>query len=265
MLLPHQRPQIFDPLPEEDYCQFYHMEMADYAEDLPFYTSFLSKNSKVLELGCGTGRLTRQLAPYCQHITGMDISEHMLAIAKKESARDIRYLHGDMTRDIPITDTIDTVIIPYNTFNLLGNRKKCITCLELCTTSLYAPELQILLQLYIPDQQLLENPGKRFFQFFTFQLDNGDKLIKETLKRYDEKTAITTLEERYKVRPKTVTKAIQKRDLSHTLSLFTPQADRWISLVEKCGFTLQGYWGSCDLKAFTPRETSTLFIRFSQR
>ncbi len=265
MLLPHQRPQTFEPLSEEDYCRFYHIEMEDYAEDLPYYTSFLGKNSNVLELGCGTGRLTHLLASHCQHIIGMDISNHMLTIADKHSADNILYLQGDMTRDIPPTDTIDTVIIPYNTFNLLGDKKKCIACLEHCSTSLQATKIQILLQLYNPSQQLLENPGKRFFQFSIYQQDNGDKLIKETLKRYNEKTATIHLEERYKVRPKIITETIQNRDLAHTLSLFTPQADIWISLVEECGFTVEGYWGSSNFNIFNPLETSSLFIRILRK
>ncbi len=265
MLLPHQRPQIFDPLSAEEYCHFYHLEMADYDEDLPYYTSFLNKNSNVLELGCGTGRLTDRLASHCQHIIGMDISEHMLAIANRSTAENIRYLQGDMTRDIPVTNSIDTVIIPYNTLNLLGNEEKCVTCLKLCNTSLYTREIQVLLQLYIPNQQLLDTPGKRFFQFSIFQQNNGDKIIKESLKSYEEKTSITTLEERYKVRPKSVTETIQNRDLSHILSLFTPQPDTWISLFNKCGFTLEGYWGTSDFKTCNTTETSSMFIRLSRK
>jgi SAM-dependent methyltransferase len=38
---------------------------------------------RVLELGCGVGRIGRELAPACGHWTGVDISENMLAHARQ--------------------------------------------------------------------------------------------------------------------------------------------------------------------------------------
>lgn len=38
----------------------------------------ISDTDSVLELGCGVGRIGRELAPSCQHWTGVDISENMI-------------------------------------------------------------------------------------------------------------------------------------------------------------------------------------------
>lgn len=40
----------------------------------------------VLELGCGVGRIGRELAPHCQHWTGVDISENMIRHASQRLA-----------------------------------------------------------------------------------------------------------------------------------------------------------------------------------
>jgi ubiquinone/menaquinone biosynthesis C-methylase UbiE len=40
-----------------------------------------TKETAVIELGAGTGRLTRLLAPHIGHITAIDISPHMLGVA----------------------------------------------------------------------------------------------------------------------------------------------------------------------------------------
>jgi|SRR5579872_6854236 len=44
------------------------------------------KTDVILEIGCGTGRLTIPVSKKCSKITGIDFSEKMLAIAKKKSA-----------------------------------------------------------------------------------------------------------------------------------------------------------------------------------
>jgi SAM-dependent methyltransferase len=43
-------------------------------------------DDRVLELGCGVGRIGRELAPHCQHWTGVDISENMIAHAGQRLA-----------------------------------------------------------------------------------------------------------------------------------------------------------------------------------
>jgi len=46
----------------------------------------LGPEDVVLDVGCGNGWATAQMAPLCAHITGMDYSEEMIARARKEQA-----------------------------------------------------------------------------------------------------------------------------------------------------------------------------------
>ena len=47
-------------------------------DDLTFYESFLqSKKSKILEIGCGTGRVSIWLASRGYSVTGLDLSKYM--------------------------------------------------------------------------------------------------------------------------------------------------------------------------------------------
>jgi SAM-dependent methyltransferase len=46
----------------------------------------IGPNDRVLELGCGIGRIGRELAPRCRHWTGVDISENMIAYAGQRMA-----------------------------------------------------------------------------------------------------------------------------------------------------------------------------------
>ncbi len=47
---------------------------------------FIKKNYRVLDVGCGIGRLLKYVAPHCAHITGLDISKSMLTKAKKRTS-----------------------------------------------------------------------------------------------------------------------------------------------------------------------------------
>jgi SAM-dependent methyltransferase len=43
----------------------------------------LAPTDRILELGCGVGRIGRELAPHCTHWIGVDISENMIAHARE--------------------------------------------------------------------------------------------------------------------------------------------------------------------------------------
>ncbi|MFN8385893.1 MAG: class I SAM-dependent methyltransferase, partial [Anaerolineales bacterium] len=59
----------------------YYDSNPDFLNDTPFYQKLIpSPNSSVLELGCGTGRVTLALVTYCQYIQGIDISPAMISI-----------------------------------------------------------------------------------------------------------------------------------------------------------------------------------------
>ncbi len=59
----------------------------DVPDDLPFYISHIpSPHAAVLELGCGTGRVTLPLVQHCGYIHGLDLSPAMISICKRKLA-----------------------------------------------------------------------------------------------------------------------------------------------------------------------------------
>lgn len=65
------------------------------------------KPKKILELGCGTGNYTQILLERGYEITGVDISENMLKIAKEKCT--CNFIRGSI-RDISINDRFDACI-----------------------------------------------------------------------------------------------------------------------------------------------------------
>jgi 2-polyprenyl-3-methyl-5-hydroxy-6-metoxy-1,4-benzoquinol methylase len=52
----------YEALTPSLYQELYDLEMTGFTDDLPFYLAALTPSSGILELGCGSGRLSRQLA-----------------------------------------------------------------------------------------------------------------------------------------------------------------------------------------------------------
>lgn len=254
---------IFTPLSESDYCDFYELEMEAFSDDAVFYSNRLHSNGNVLELGCGSGRLTRLLAAKCDHITGIDISAVMIDKALRTPLANVSYHQMDMTdrdlREISFDKYFDTIVIPYNTLNLLGDPKKILKCLALCHKHL-SPSGNILLQLYHPNPATVTSREK-IFQFAIFDDGCGGKIIKETLKSYDKEHATMLLEERYRVRPAGASP--RNRDLRHYLSFYTPHLTDWKELLQAAGFCITESAGAYDGTPFTPERDTTLMLAAS--
>ncbi len=92
---------FMDNVPYEAWCDYIKRELKkEKIED-----------GLVLELGCGTGRMTRLLAKAGYEMIGVDVSEEMLMIAREaqESPDDILYLLQDM-RDFELYGTVRAVV-----------------------------------------------------------------------------------------------------------------------------------------------------------
>lgn len=91
--------------------------------DLPFYLRWLNekKNGKILELCCGTGRLTIPLAQQGYTLTAVDNSPSMLAQARAKAdalSLPIQFIESDM-RTLDLPETYDLIFIPFNSIHHL--------------------------------------------------------------------------------------------------------------------------------------------------
>jgi SAM-dependent methyltransferase len=82
---------------------------------LPFGSAELldavAGRARVLDLGCGSGRLTAALADAGHQATGIDTSERALAAAQERARPGVTLLHADMTGRLPFDDaSLDAVV-----------------------------------------------------------------------------------------------------------------------------------------------------------
>lgn len=248
---------IFHSLTEQDYCTFYNLEMDSYMDDVSFYSELLHIEDQVLELGCGTGRLTRLLAGSCKHITGIDHSVEMLRQAHHNIPHNVSYKRMDML-ELSFSGSFDGIVIPYNTINLLGNREEVKKCLRHCSHYLHQNG-KLAFQVYHPDSDTKKTSEReKQFQFTILEDQEGGRVIKETLKWFEETSSTLYFEERYRVRPAAGTE--KNRDLRHILKLFTPNLNVWETLLHECGFSIKKILGTPTGKPFNSADDTSLFI-----
>ena len=69
-------------------ARFYDLENADFIEDLDFWVDLAKESGgPVLELGCGSGRVTQQIARAGITVAGLDNSPAMLDLARSKLGR----------------------------------------------------------------------------------------------------------------------------------------------------------------------------------
>src|SRR5260370_4502074 len=107
-------------------------------QDVAFYRDATREfGDPVLELGCGTGRITMALAEAGKRVTGLDLSDRMLERAEKkraavcvEARERVHLVQADMAR-FDLREKFRLVIIPFRPFQHLlevRQQKDCLDC-----------------------------------------------------------------------------------------------------------------------------------------
>jgi SAM-dependent methyltransferase len=120
---------------EAFYAQTYDESVPDWPGELDFYQELVSeakrKGQGLLEIACGTGRVTIRLAQAGIHTVGLDISPKMLAVAKEKSTgmADIGWVEADMC-SFELGETFGLVIIPGHAFQNLNTPQEQADCMQ---------------------------------------------------------------------------------------------------------------------------------------
>jgi SAM-dependent methyltransferase len=106
------------------FARFYDAYVGDYDRDIPLYLGLAAAcRAPVVEVGCGSGRVLLPLLRAGHTITGVDISDEMLLLAKAklESAHwsgKCRLLHHNFV-DGALPEKYGLALVTYYTFNYL--------------------------------------------------------------------------------------------------------------------------------------------------
>ena len=108
-------------------------------DDIDFYIDYADiLDGKVLELGCGTGRITIPIARTGHKIWGLDVSEPMLDVFREKAKKENKITNdnlnistGDM-RNFYLDEKFKLIFIPFRTFQSLITEEGQQSCLKCC-------------------------------------------------------------------------------------------------------------------------------------
>lgn len=226
-----------------------------FLSDLPFYKKWLpkDKDAKILELCCGTGRLTLPIAKDGYNICGVDYTSSMLERAKVKAAEaglEINFIEADV-RTLNLQERFDLIFIPFNSIHHLYQNEDLFKTLAGCKNHLKEGGI-FLLDCFNPNIQYIvegEREQKIIAEYTT--TDGREVVIKQTM-RYENATQINRIKWHYFIDGQF--HSIQNMDMR----LFFPQ--ELDSYLKDAGFKIIHKFGNFEEEAFSDSAEKQIYV-----
>lgn len=250
------------------WAHIYDLHYEGYEEDTPFYVGEAERATPpVLELACGTGRVTIPIAQAGVEVVGLDSPPEMLAVAQKkmvqlspEVKERIRLLEGDM-RDFSLDGRFGLIMIPFRSFLLLLSVKDQKQALRNIYRHL-RPDGRLALNIFVPDLGIIAShssplgePLKRMKE--VKDPETGHRLIIWETRHYDQHRQI--IENLFLYEELEETGVVVKRT-------YRPLRLRWVyryemeHLLDLCGFQVEGLYGGFDRRPFDADSREMVWV-----
>ncbi len=248
--------------------------IADYYDESPIVrsrtqdTAFYREMARdfgdpVLELGCGTGRITMALAQMGKRVTGLDVSEKMLeraalkrgALHTEERER-VHLVQGDMTH-FDLGEKFRLVIIPFRPFQHLLEVRQQMDCL-VCVRKHLARGGRLVLDVFQTDAERMHDPvHMRETPLIDYKTGDGRQVrISERLAAFHRAEQINDVEMIYSV----THAGGRKERLVFAWPLryfFRYEVEH---LLARCGFRVAGEYGNFDRRPMGDDSPEMIFV-----
>jgi SAM-dependent methyltransferase len=161
--------------------------------NLPFYQRQIAAyGGPVLELACGTGRLTVPLAAAAVDITGIDRSAAMLEGARQRADQkrvDVSFREADM-RNFALGREFKLIFVPANSFLHLLEREEIESCLRSIRNHL-APEGRFVVDIFTPSVRMLAREENEVYSIGKYDDPDGKgRIVVTATSHYDAATQV---------------------------------------------------------------------------
>ncbi len=172
-------------------ARYYDDEVTWFTDDIPFYTEYARGcGGEVLECACGTGRVLIPIAQRGIKVTGFDISEEMLCVARKKiekldkRTRDNITLFRDDLVHFELHKKFSLIFIAFRSFQSLLTRKDHSACLE-CVHKHLADDGIFILDLFAPHHNLLAQEKRSLYLGRFYDKNKGVYITRRAEDQYD--------------------------------------------------------------------------------
>ena len=232
----------------------YDLQYGHIDDDVGFYLSHIEKHGgPVLELACGTGRVTIPIARKGIEIVGLDNSGDMLARAKEKAAKErlsIEWAEADC-RDFDLGRKFKAIIFPWNSLAHLLDDESALACFA-CARKHLADDGIFMLEIWNPRPEFLSPESTKP----AFEYDNPDgrgRVAVTGAMAYDEGTRLNRITWRYKLEgePEEIVEEMLLR------MYFPEELD---ALLSRSGLEILSKYGNYDESPFTEASPRQLVV-----
>jgi SAM-dependent methyltransferase len=224
------------PSPYDSIARLYDPWSASVTEDVEFYVEEArAAGGPVVELACGTGRISVPVAKAGIAVIGVDGSQQMLEVAREYARRegvakllDLRY--GDF-REPPVEERVPLVLIPFRSL------------LHMTTEADRLRALTAARQLLLPGGRLV---------FDVFAPSSGD--VEDTHGRWIEREPRIFERADWDEGERTLTLSVRRGDEASTMLLAWLSPPEWRLLLDRAGLDVDAQWGWFDRRPYAGGE-----------
>jgi ubiquinone/menaquinone biosynthesis C-methylase UbiE len=233
-------------------------------QDVAFYAGAARKyGDPVLELGCGTGRITMAIAEAGYRVVGLDISEKMLeravekrAALRREARERVHLVQGDMTQ-FDLKEKFRTIVIPFRPFQHLLEIEQQMDCLN-CACKHLAPGGHLIVDFFQTDPERMYDPAfLKESALIEYELPGGRHVaLSERVAAFHRGQQRNDVEMIFRV-----THADGKQErlvMAWTLRYFFRYEVE--HLLARCGFRIEGVYGNFDGSALGDISPEMIFV-----
>lgn len=237
--------------------RYYDLENVSLVADIGFYLELAGvAQGPVLEVACGTGRITLPLARMGINITGLDVSDGMLKQAKSKADSEnlkIAWIKADC-RNFDLNKKFKLIYIPFNSMQHLHDTNSIESFLNCVKRHLDSDGI-FALDVFNPSLQILTRSNEKRFPVFKHpNPDNfNEEVVVEETNVYDRKTQINHIKWYFSIGDK---KDAQVHELN--MRCYFPQ--ELDILLKYNGFEILNKYGDWTKKEFTAADMKQIIV-----
>ena len=234
-----------------------------------FYLEETKKCSgKILELGCGTGRITIPIALQGKSVVGLDISQPMLDECARKwgneshtNHKNLTLIQGDMS-DFDLGEQFPLIIMPYRSFMHLLTQKQQINCLNRIADHL-EPGGLFIMNTWVPSAAYIYAFGSstdesEFNQIDTYEQDTDGGVIEHYHNVQYHEFSQHMYEEHLLITKNSKNESIKKEILPLVRTWFTVREMK--NLIIASELMIESVWGSFDRTPIDETHTEAIWV-----